>query len=144
MCNDRRKGSKRGMLLTPSRRFREEDGGQGQHPTGNQLDGERNVPLLITVRDVQVDSVVDPEPDDGSDLPPGFVNTDQSTSNSRWRDLRDVDGLHNHRLVSLHAQGRGRRPRPLTVKLLATPTPHPTINRPAYMIPNPVLLLATI
>jgi hypothetical protein len=82
------------MLLTPSRRFREEDGGQGQHPTGNQLDGERDVPLLVTVRDVQVDSVVDPEPDDGSDLPPGFVDTDQSTSNSRWRDLRDVDGLH--------------------------------------------------
>ena len=97
--------------------------------------------MLVTIRNVQVDTIVDPETDDGANLPSGFIDTDQSTSNRRRRDFGDIDGLRTR--CSVRWQVLLISSDLLTVKALATPTPHPTINRPAYIIPRPVLLLAT-
>jgi hypothetical protein len=126
----------------PSRGFGEERTSDGEHTTGDELDGKGDDPLFVTVRDVLGDTIVDPETDDGTDLPTGFVETDETTTDGRGRDLGNVDGLEGGVNSIRFIRGSVFTLR-LTVKLRATPTPQPTMNLPAYMIPRPVLLLAT-
>jgi hypothetical protein len=76
----------------PTRRFFDEEGNTGEEEsTRDELDGEGDEPLLARRRDVLSDTVVDPESDETTDLPSDFVHSDELTSNSGWRDFRDVE-----------------------------------------------------
>jgi hypothetical protein len=70
----------------------DEDGTDGEHATWDELDSEGDDPLFVGLGDVEVDTVVDEETDDGSDLPPEFVETNETTADSSGCDLGDVDG----------------------------------------------------
>jgi hypothetical protein len=85
--------------LTPSRRLGQEDGRDSEHTTGDELDGKGDEPLLVAVGNSLNDAVVDPETDDCSDLPTSFINSDQSTSDSRGRNFGDVNRLGGSRRV---------------------------------------------
>jgi len=63
------------------------------------LYGEGDEPLLVAVGNGLNDSVVDPESDDCSDLPTSFVNSDQSTSDSRRRNFGDINRLPGSRRI---------------------------------------------
>lgn len=76
-----------GGLLDP-------DGAEQEQAAGDELDGEGDQPLGVVGREGCVDSVVDPEADKASDLPPELVNTDQSATDGRRRQFRDENGHH--------------------------------------------------
>lgn len=77
----------------PSWRLVEECGTDSKKTSRDELDRKSNNPLLVRLGNVQVDTVVDEETNDGSDLPTELVETNETTSDSRRRDFGDVDGL---------------------------------------------------
>jgi hypothetical protein len=72
----------------PARGFpQEEDAANEDHSGWNELDSERNEPLVAAVRHALGHAKVDPETDEAANLPAEFVSADQTASNSRRRDL---------------------------------------------------------
>jgi hypothetical protein len=71
----------------PSRRLRNKDGTDEKKTSRNELDSKGDQPDVLVlargVREVLVDSVVDPETNESTGLPSDFVETDKTTSYSR-------------------------------------------------------------
>lgn len=76
----------------PARSLLDPDTADQEKTTRDQLNGKGDKPLLVVRGQSLADSVVDPETDKTTDLPPKLVDTDETATDS-WRgNLRDVDG----------------------------------------------------
>jgi hypothetical protein len=76
----------------PTRRFLEPDRTKGKHTSRDQLDGKWDDPLLMVAWKRLGDAIIYPESDQPTYLPAQLVDTDETTSDGRGCDLRDVDG----------------------------------------------------
>lgn len=70
-----------GRLLNP------EDADEKQ-ACGNELNCKRNDPLPVAWGHGLSETIVDPKPDETTNLPAKLVNTNESAADSRWRNLR--------------------------------------------------------
>lgn len=76
----------------PTWAFPQKEGTNQKASTWNELNSEGNEPLAVAGSHSGVDSIVDPETDQTTNLPAKLINTNETTSNGRWCKLRDVDG----------------------------------------------------
>lgn len=67
----------------PSRRLLDPESTNHEKTGRNELHSEWNQPLLVTGRHCGVDTIVDPETNQTTNLPSQFVNTDQATTDCR-------------------------------------------------------------
>ena len=86
----------------PARRFPQPKSTEEKQTGGNELNGEGDLPLTGGGSHSLDESIVDPETNESTDLPSQFVNTDKTSTDRRWRHLRDVD--RNHVTGSTNAQ----------------------------------------
>ena len=75
----------------PARSLLEKQASDEQKPSGDQLHREWNEPLLLACWQCLNHAVVDPEANQAAELPAKFIGTDKTTTNSRRRNLCNVD-----------------------------------------------------
>lgn len=78
----------------PSRRLGDSQNTDQEQAGRDKLNGNGNEPLGVTRRHGRVNAVVDPEADEATNLPSKLVDTDQSATDSRGRELGNVDRRH--------------------------------------------------
>ncbi len=108
---------------------------QRRIPIHHKLDGKGNEPLCVACRYVARNTIIDPESDRPTDLPAKLIHANEATTDSRRRDFSDVNGL----LIGDEILGEKFRSKTHTAKFDAAPIARPTITRPAYIMPRPVL-----
>ena len=68
----------------PSGRLPQPERADEQKASRYKLHGERNQPLLVARRHGLGERIVDPNPNQPSNLPAKFIDTDESASYGRW------------------------------------------------------------
>lgn len=89
----------------------------------------------MACRYVARNTIIDPESDRPTDLPAKLIHANEATTDSRRRDFSNVNGL----LIGDEILGEKFRSKTHTAKFDAAPIARPTITRPAYIMPRPVL-----